>query len=73
MAGTIIGLVVPAVEHLKEYPLGPLVVANIGGAHATAGVVTKTEHSQLCPIRGDVVFGCDRGVLTGLHGVLLRG
>src|SRR5690606_6337798 len=69
--GPVAVFVVPGVEKLFENPLRPSVVVRIGSAHFAAPVVIKAEFSELFPVSGNVFFGGDGRVLTGLNGVLL--
>ena len=63
----------PLLEHLEEYPLGPLVVFGVGGIHAAVPVETVAQHFQLIGEVGNILFGNYRGVNMVLYGVVLRG
>jgi len=63
--------VVPRVEDAGEDPLGPAVVARVGGLDRAAAVVAQADPAELAAVRGDVLGRGDGGVLAGLHGVLL--
>ena len=63
----------PGPEQLQEDPLGPPVVARVGGGERTAGVVGQPEPPELPPHVVDVLGGARRRVLAGLDGVLLGG
>ena len=60
-------------EHLLEDPLGPLVVAGVGGVDAAVPIETVAQHFQLAGEVGDVLLGDDGGVDMVLDGVVLRG
>ena len=69
--GGLIGQTV--LEHLQEYPLGPLVVVGVGGVHAAIPVKAVAQHLQLAGEIGDIVFGHHSRMDMVLDGVVLRG
>ena len=60
-------------EQLEEDPLGPLVVAGVGGVHDAVPVEGIAQHLQLLGEVGDVVVGDLGGVDVVLDGVVLGG
>ena len=64
--------IVPALEHLQECPLRPLVVVGVAGAERAVPVEGETEPVKLAAIAGHVLVGGFFGVLPGLDGILLR-
>ena len=65
--------VVPRVEQLEEYPLGPLDEVKIGRAKRAARVVREAEAEELTGHVRNVFVGRDARVGAGLNRVLLRG
>ena len=63
-------VVVVAVEHFLECPLGPVVVCGVAGAHFAVPVVAEPDFVELLAIAVDIVHGGHLGVLTGLNGIL---
>ena len=63
----------PGPEQLQEDPLGPAVVARVGGGELAARVVAQPEPAELAPHGVDVLGGGDRRVPARLDGVLLGG
>ena len=60
-------------EHLQEYPLGPLVIVGVRGVHHPVPVEAVAQHFQLAGEVGDVLLGDDGRVDVVLDGVVLRG
>ena len=69
--GGLIGQTV--LEHLQEYPLGPLVVVGVGGVHAAVPVEAVAQHLQLVGEIFDVVLRHHSRMDMVLDGVVLRG
>ena len=65
--------IVPAVEHLEERPLGPLVVLGIAGADLARPVVGEADAVHLLAVACDVLLGGHGRMLSGLDGILLGG
>ena len=63
----------PLLEHLQEDPLGPLVVAGVGGVHLPVPVERVAQHVELLAEVLDVVVGHLGGVDVVLNGVVLCG
>ena len=70
-AGPVLDGIEPAFEYLQEDPLGPAVVADVGGGDGPALVVAEPEPVELAGHVGDVGLGVGPGVLAGLAGVFL--
>ena len=68
------GLIGQAVlVQLEEDPLGPLVVAGVGGVHHPVPVEGVAQHVELAGEVGDVVLGHLGGVNVVLDGEVLSG
>ena len=65
------GRIIPAVEHLQEGPLRPLVERRVAGAHLAVPVVGEADAVQLLTVAGDVLLRRHLRVLARLDGVLL--
>ena len=63
-------VVVVAVEHLYEGPLGPLVILGIAGANLAAPVVAETNLVQLLTIAIYILLGRNGRMLSGLYRIL---
>ena len=72
-AGLVRGRVEPGVVDLQEDPLRPLVVLDVGGGEAAAGVVAEAQPAQLATEIDDIGLGADARVRAGLDRVLLGG
>ena len=58
---------------LEEDPLGPLVVAGVGGVHHPVPVETVAQHLQLAGEVGDILLCDDGGMDVVFDGEVLRG
>src|SRR5687768_9349571 len=65
-----LGLVVPAVEDLQEYPLRPFIIIRITGTQLPAPVITEPDVFQLAAECPDILICCDCRMLTCFDGVL---
>ena len=67
----LLNVIVPAVEHLKECPLSPLVISRITGTDLARPVVRETDPVHLLTVTCNIVFRRDSRMLSGLDGILL--
>ena len=70
---TVLCGVVPRTMNLQEDPLCPLVELFVGGADASACIVTKAKSAQLTTHVGNVRLGIDARMNAGGDGVLFCG
>ena len=65
--------VIPAVEHLQESPLRPLVVGRVAGADFAVPVEREAYAVELAAVARDVLHRGHLGMLARLDGILLGG
>ena len=70
-AGLVLFGIVPAVEHLEERPLRPLVELRVARAHFPVPVIAEAYPVELFAVSGYVALRGYLGMLPGLYRVLL--
>ena len=69
---SLIGMsIIIMLEQLNEYPLCPVIIVGIAGAHLARPVEGKTDFIQLFAITAYIIFGGYGGMLSGLDSILL--